>query len=58
MQTDMHGGCDASLDQMGNRAIKENKLGLMYNERNFVKLIDIPNQLSGAEKEMLSGLVR
>ena len=43
---------------MGNRAIKENKLGLMYNERNFVKLIDIPNQLSGAEKEMLSGLVR
>ena len=43
---------------MGNRAIKENKLSLQYNELNLVKLIDLPNQLNGAEKEQLARAIR
>ena len=35
-----------------------NKLQLQFNERNLVKLIDLPNQLSGAEKEIMQDKVR
>jgi len=34
------------------------KLALQFNERNLIKMIDLPNQLSGAEKEKLAGLIR
>ena len=40
------------------RETPQHKLSLQFNERNLIKMIDLPNQLSGLEKEHLAELIR
>ena len=40
------------------RETPQHKLNLKFNERNLVKMIDLPNQLSAVEKETLGNLTR
>jgi len=49
---------DSKLERHGLRETAQNKLALHYNERNLVKLIDLPNQLSAVEREKLAELLR
>ena len=51
-------GHDSMLKKIGIKETTYYKLPLQYNERNLVKMIDLPNQLSGAEKEILNELIK
>lgn len=48
---------ESNMKQWGIRETQMHKMPLQYNERNLVKRIDMPNQLSAVEKAILAEAV-
>ena len=49
---------ESNMKAAGIREIKDHKLPLQFNERNFVKVVEFKNKLSGAGKEELAALLK
>lgn len=49
---------ESALKRADIRETPLHKIPLQFNERNLVKMIDLPNTLSGAEKEKMADRIK